>query len=171
MIDQPHPLSAPSIRRLFARRDLAIVRHRAALGRELHLSDTEMLAVAHLAHHGALTPSRLAGLLGLSSGGTTAMIQRLEQNRHVVREPHPKDGRSSLLRLAASTAERVGAWDAPVIDELTNVAARLSDSEQRAISEFLARAAELTEAASDVVAGAAPLREEVAVDPVPSLWG
>jgi DNA-binding MarR family transcriptional regulator len=161
---EPQPLSAPAIRGLLVRRDLATVRHRAALGRALGVSDSEMLAIAHLAHHGELMPSRLAELLGLSSGGTTAMIQRLEQSGHLAREPHPSDGRSFLVRLTPATAERVAGWDAAAIEELAGFAARFSGAEHRAVVEFLTRAAELSEAVDDS-------EEEPALDPVPCLWG
>ena len=96
-----------TIRQLLNRRDLASARHRSAISRRLGLSESEMLAVAHLAQRGRLSPSELAELLDLSSGGVTALVQRLELAGHVERQAHPTDRRSVLLELSPPW------WSAP----------------------------------------------------------
>jgi hypothetical protein len=59
-------MRADPIGRLISRRDLAMVRHRAALARELGLMDSELLALLQIAFHGELAPSSIGSLLDLS---------------------------------------------------------------------------------------------------------
>jgi DNA-binding MarR family transcriptional regulator len=70
---------ADGLRQLLNRKDLAGARQRAALGRSFGVTENEILALAHLARHGVLTPSALGRLLALSSGGATTLVQRLER--------------------------------------------------------------------------------------------
>jgi len=163
-------LNGETIRRLLRRRDLALARHHAALERRLGLTGNEMLAIAYLAQHDKLTPSRLAALVDLSSGGVSALVQRLERRGHVTRHPHPTDGRSWLIRLTPGTAARMQGADARVIEELARVAAGLAEHEQRAIAGFLQRVAELGEELVDATRREGEPRTGIHVSPVPSLW-
>ena len=64
-----------TIRQLLNRRDLASARHRAAMSRRLGLSESEMLAVAHLAQH----PGRFQLLLQMEVDQSS--MRRLELAR------------------------------------------------------------------------------------------
>ena len=64
------------LRAALHRKALADARQRAVLARRLGLTDSEVLAVQHLARAGELTPGQLGALLQLSSGGTTGLIHR-----------------------------------------------------------------------------------------------
>ncbi|HWK28570.1 MAG TPA: MarR family transcriptional regulator [Solirubrobacter sp.] len=160
------------IRHLLQRRDLAATRYRAAVSRQLGLGDSEMLAVAHLAQRGRLTPGELGHLLDLSSGGVSALVQRLEEHGHIVREPHPTDGRSNVVRLSPPMIERTGHALSPLVTDLDRVIETFDDEQRRAIVAFLTRAAELSEQHADrayaqLSGGARP----APTTPVPSLWG
>ena len=74
---------ALSIRAALNRKALADARHLAALARQLGLTETEVLAVQHLARAGELTPGQLGTQLHLSSGGTTAVVHRLKRAGHI----------------------------------------------------------------------------------------
>ncbi len=160
-----------TIRQLLNRRDLASARHRAAVSRRLGLSESEMLAVAHLAQRGRLTPSELADLLDLSSGGVTALVQRLEVAGHVERRAHPTDRRSVQLELSLALVERAADAFNPLVGALDDVCAELSESELATVARYLARVAIATEEHADRAhaelerGGAAP------ATPVPALWG
>jgi DNA-binding MarR family transcriptional regulator len=161
-------LSDDVIRRLLDRRDLAAARHRSAIGRRLGLGETEMLAVAHLAQHGELTPTRLGELLDLSSGGASALVQRLEAAGDVVRRAHPTDGRRSLVRLSAPLVRRAERAFAPLAAEIAK--APLDDREREIVVRFLADVAEATERQAD--AARSRHRPAPAWAPqVPSRWG
>ncbi|MGA2372616.1 MAG: MarR family transcriptional regulator [Candidatus Korobacteraceae bacterium] len=53
----------------------------------------EILEVA-----GEVTPTQLAKQSGLTTGGVTAVLARLESARLIQREPNPRDRRSILVR-------------------------------------------------------------------------
>jgi DNA-binding MarR family transcriptional regulator len=160
-----------AIRRLLNRRELASARYRAAISRQLGLSETGMLAVAHLAQHGQLSPSTLAELLGVSSGGITALVQRLEAGGHLVRRPHPTDGRSVLVELSPALLQRAERAFGPLVSDLDRVSRELDEEEQVIVCRFLDRVASLSEAHAERAREAAAARTRAAAAPSPGLWG
>jgi DNA-binding MarR family transcriptional regulator len=163
---------APSLRQALSRKELANARQRMALGRMLGIADNEVLALAHLARHGTLTPSALGRLLGLSSGGATTLVQRLERGGHVVRTMNPDDGRSSLLRLTAATAQAVSQALAPLVADIDRLASDLTPDERDAITRFLGAAAEIVEDhASRLEATLEDDSEAKVTLALPGLWG
>jgi DNA-binding MarR family transcriptional regulator len=163
---------AQTIRRSLTRKDLAAARLRAAAGRMLGLNENELLALQQLALAGRLTPSALGARLRLTSGGTTALVQRLERSGHVTREAHPHDGRSTLLRLTSRSEEDATAAFAPLVAELDRLATELSDHDRAIVDGFLDRVAAAAERHADAVARAADDRARAPLgEPVPGLWG
>jgi DNA-binding MarR family transcriptional regulator len=160
-----------AIRRSLARKALAATRHRAATGRMLGVSENELLALQYLGLAGRLTPSALGELLRLTSGGTTALVQRLERAGHVTRESHPHDGRSTLLRLTPRSEARATEAFAPLVAELDRLASELSDADRTVVGTFLARVAEAAERHAEEAARAVDARARAAIgEPVPGLW-
>jgi DNA-binding MarR family transcriptional regulator len=159
------------IRQLLNRRDLAAARYRTAIAKQLALGESEMLAVAHLAQHGVLTPGQLGALLDLSSGGASALVQRLEDAGALVRRAHPTDGRRSLVRLSPALIQRAERAFGPLVSELEELSAALDEAERRLIRRFLARAAEVTERHADRARNALRREAQEAAPGVPSLWG
>jgi DNA-binding MarR family transcriptional regulator len=159
------------LRAMLARKSLADARHRGAVARLLGVAESDVLALQHLARAGALTPSQLGVQLRLTSGGTTALVQRLERAGYVRREPHPEDRRSTLLRLTDAAEREAGALYAPLVRDLDEAAAALGESEREAVRAFLEHVAALGERHADELARAAgakrPLIPRV---PVPGLW-
>jgi DNA-binding MarR family transcriptional regulator len=130
-----------------------------------------VLAIQYLAAVGSLTPAQLGERLLLTSGGTTALVQRLERAGHVVREPHAQDRRSVVLRLTSTATREATALFAPLVSELDRLAAEL-DSEHRAVVRgFIERVADAAERhADDLVRRAeSPPPDSVGV-PAPGLW-
>jgi MarR family multiple antibiotic resistance transcriptional regulator len=163
--------TAAAIRSLLARKALADARYRSALAEVLGVVESDVLAMLHLAREGALTASQLGVLLRLTSGGTTALVQRLERLSYVERLAHPHDRRSSLLRLSALAEAEVGAVYAPLVTELDALVDGLPPAERTAVRGFLERVAAIGERhAQDLVRRAADERPGVAGVPVPGLW-
>jgi DNA-binding MarR family transcriptional regulator len=158
------------LRRLLYRRDVAVARHRAALARTLGVTDVEMLALVHLAEQHALAPSAIARLLDLSSGGATALVQRLERAGHVTRERHPTDRRSILIRLSPPTTERLAAAAAPLNRGMETVAAELADAERAAVVEVFSELVSLSEELEASMRRDAEPEPDSLSRPVPSLW-
>jgi len=145
MPDQADEPSAQELRHLFHRKALAGERHRAALARTLRISDTEAAVLAHLASHGQLTPGELGALLGLTSGGTTALLHRLEAAGHLSRHPHPDDGRSILLTASRSILAAAERIYAPLVEDMDEAAARLSAEDRGVVARYLAEIAAVCE--------------------------
>jgi DNA-binding MarR family transcriptional regulator len=168
--DDERTSTSGDIRRLLYRRDVAVARHRAALARTLGLTDIEMLALVHLAEHGELAPSTIAKLLDLSSGGATALVQRLGRAGHVTRQPNPTDRRSVLIRLSPETSKRLEDADAPLDRGLESVAATLTEDQRAAVSRVFAQLVSLTEELEASMRRDAEPEPDALTRPVPSLW-
>jgi DNA-binding MarR family transcriptional regulator len=80
---------------------LAGERYRQALSEHVGLGVTETQAVSYLTVHGDRGQNELATDLGLSSGASTALVDRLERQGIAERYPHPSDRRRTLVRLTA----------------------------------------------------------------------
>jgi DNA-binding MarR family transcriptional regulator len=63
----------------------------------LSLTDSQMIHTLQL--YGPSTPTRLAAATGLSSGGVTVALDRLEKGGFIRREPNPTDRRSLLIHI------------------------------------------------------------------------
>jgi len=74
----------------------------------LNATDMECLRILFL--KGVATPSELARRTGLTSGATTAMLDRLEKAGLIERQPNPDDRRGTLIVPLKSAAERVASW-------------------------------------------------------------
>jgi DNA-binding MarR family transcriptional regulator len=163
--------SPEQLRALFHRKALAGERHRAAVARMLGMDATEAAALAHLAQHGQLTPGELAGLVGLTSGGTTALIHRLVESGHIARHPHPRDRRSSILMASPEVLDRAEQLFRPLVQEMDVLAVRLSDAQRTVIGRYLTEVAEVTEDhAGRLHAIAREEQRETVAPPAPGMW-
>jgi MarR family transcriptional regulator, organic hydroperoxide resistance regulator len=73
------------------------------------LGVTDMQTIHMLQLYGPSTPSRLAEWTGLSSGGVTVALDRLERAGYVRREPNPADRRSLLVALVPGRTRKIEA--------------------------------------------------------------
>jgi DNA-binding MarR family transcriptional regulator len=80
---------------------LAGERYRQVLSDYVGLGTTESQAISYLTVHGNRGQNELASDLGLSSGASTALVDRLERQGIAERYPHPSDRRRTLVRLTA----------------------------------------------------------------------
>ena len=92
-----------------------------------------------------MTAGQLAAAAGLTSGGMTAVIDRLERAGWLRRVAHPADRRRVLVettpQLHAAAAEVWG----PMMESLDEIRGRYTDDEIRLITEFLALGRERNE--------------------------
>lgn len=167
MSDEP---DNATIRALLARKALADARHRSALAEVLGVVESDVLAMLHLAREGALTSGRLGTLLRLTSGGTTALVHRLERLGYVDRVAHPHDRRSSLLKLSAIAESEVGALYAPLVADLDASVDQLPPRDRRIVAAFLEQVATVGEVHADRLVRRAGERPADAGVPVPGLW-
>lgn len=83
------------------------------------------------------TPTAIAQHLGISTASTTKLLDRLEEGRHIVREPHPTDRRALAISITPTTRqaamETVGKHQA----RRFRVAQRLTVQEREVVLRFL----------------------------------
>lgn len=78
-----------------------------AVGQLLGLNVTDMKCLDMMILKGSVSPTELAEHTGLSSGATTAMIDRLEKAGLVERHPHPRDRRGTTLVLTKEAIRKL----------------------------------------------------------------
>lgn len=97
-MDDPREVRAAldaALRRLLHAYELFDTRWRVDWG----LAPSEKLVVTHLWAAEAASMSELAGIAGMSTGGATAVVDRLERDGYVERHPDPNDRRRQLVGL------------------------------------------------------------------------
>lgn len=70
---------------------------RNAIGKKMGINSTAFTCLDLLFYRGISNPSELAKYTGLSSGSTTAMLDRLEKMGLIQRQPNPHDRRGTLI--------------------------------------------------------------------------
>jgi MarR family transcriptional regulator, organic hydroperoxide resistance regulator len=88
---------------------------------------------------GIATPSELARHTGLTSGATTAMLDRLEEAGLIDRRPNPDDRRGTLVVPAKSGAERAASWFESGRMALEELISTYSASELEVIADVFER--------------------------------
>lgn len=79
-----------------------------AVAERVGITATELETLELFNLYGSMSPGRLAELTGLTTGGVTRLIDRLERGGFVAREPDPEDRRRVVLRpLGPATEERI----------------------------------------------------------------
>jgi DNA-binding MarR family transcriptional regulator len=113
-------------------------RHAAYLGPEMGLGLTEVMALYHLANE-PLTAGALRDRVGLSTGSTTALVDRLIQHDLVRRTPHPTDRRAVIVELTPDGHARTFAMLQHFIMDVEKMCADLTASDRAVIVPFLQR--------------------------------
>lgn len=133
---EPHDL-------LLAFRSLvaALMSYSAAEGRRLGLSMVEIAVLEHLQSSGELTPGQIGERLALSSGTVTGLIDRLERGGYIERARHPQDRRSVVIRPVGPQTAQVRDARGSMSQELSTLAAGLSEAEREVVVRYLEQAA------------------------------
>jgi DNA-binding MarR family transcriptional regulator len=100
----------------------------------LGLTDMQMLHMLQL--HGPTTPGRLAAWTGLSSGGITVALDRLEKAGYIRREPNPTDRRSLLATLVPVRTHKLGALYEGIERETRRLIGTLPPRDLEAVIRF-----------------------------------
>jgi MarR family transcriptional regulator, organic hydroperoxide resistance regulator len=102
----------------------------------LHLTDMQCMNVLELL--GPSTPRILAERTGLTTGGVTVMLDRLEKGGYVKREPNPNDRRSILVRVNPRKLQKINAIYDGINRQLEAFLSTTSQEEIQAVTKFLA---------------------------------
>ena len=103
----------------------------------LNVTDMECLRLLFL--KGIATPSELARHTGLTSGATTAMLDRLEKAGLIERRPNPDDRRGTLIVPAKSGAEKAVSWFESARKAQDELISSYSEKELEIISDVFER--------------------------------
>jgi MarR family transcriptional regulator, organic hydroperoxide resistance regulator len=102
----------------------------------LHLTDTQCINVLELV--GPTTPGNLARSTGLTTGGVTVMLDRLEKAGYVKREPNPQDRRSLLVRTNPRKLEKLHSYYGEINRLLGAYLEETSEADLATVVTFLA---------------------------------
>jgi len=106
----------------------------------LGLTDMQTLHMLQL--YGPSTPSRLAEWTGLSSGGVTVALDRLQRAGYIRREPNPADRRSLLAMIVPGRLRKLEALYKDVEQGTRRELAKLPDKDLEATLRVFAALAE-----------------------------
>jgi DNA-binding MarR family transcriptional regulator len=106
----------------------------------LNSTDLECLDLLYMA--GVSTAGRLSSHTGLTTGATTAVIDRLERAGFVRRRRDPQDRRVVLVEFVEASGRHIEPLYQPLIDFMMRVNKRYSDAELATVVDYLARALE-----------------------------
>ncbi len=119
--------------------------YRNMIFERLGVNTTDMECLGFLFTKRIASPSELARYTGLSSGATTAMLDRLEKGGFIERRPNPDDRRGTFIVLAKSGAEKVALWYAPVGKAQDALISNYSEKELQLIADFFEQYAKVWE--------------------------
>ena len=103
----------------------------------LHLTDMQCINLLDLL--GPVTPGKLADCTGLTSGGVTVMLDRLEKAGFVKREPNPNDRRSVLVRVNPRKMQKINGLYEGINDQFEAFLSETPEAELQSIAQFFSR--------------------------------
>ena len=120
-----------------------LTQFRNAMSEWAGLNATDMECLRLLSVTGTSTPTAIARQTGLTSGATTAMLDRLERASLIERRPNPEDRRGTLIVPARSSAQKMASWFESARKAQAELISGYSDSELEIIADVFERFAVL----------------------------
>jgi DNA-binding MarR family transcriptional regulator len=118
------------------------------------LNRTDMRALEILGRGGPSQPTELARALGFTTGGVTAVLDRLERAGYVRRRPDPTDRRRLVVAVTDKTTQRDRDVFGKLVRRTRSVVETYSDAELSLIGRFLEQVSEITARHATQVKGA-----------------
>ncbi|ORV59729.1 hypothetical protein AWC06_16590 [Mycobacterium fragae] len=103
----------------------------------LRLTDVQCINVLDLL--GPSTPGELARCTGLTTGGVTVMLDRLEKGGYVKRQPNPRDRRSVLVRLNPAKLKKIRAFYGEIERRMEILLDGIPESELRSVVNLFSK--------------------------------
>jgi len=119
--------------------NIQLTQFRNAMNEWVGLNATDMECLGLLFLKGIATPSELARHTGLTSGATTAMLDRLEKAGLIERRPNPNDRRGTLITPAKSASEKMASWFESARKAQDELISSYSEKELEIISDVFER--------------------------------
>jgi DNA-binding MarR family transcriptional regulator len=86
-----------------------------------------------------VSPHDIARHLRISTASTTKLLDRLTDAGHVVRKPHPRDGRARIVALTEKSRQEFRLHFRDSVGAMREVAAQFPPEDLRIVSDFLLR--------------------------------
>lgn len=118
---------------------------RNTIGKKLGLNTTDFEGLDLIFYRGVATPSELSAYTGLSSGSTTAMIDRLQKSGLVMRKDNPDDRRGTLVVIDKIAALKVRPLFTSVRVAQNKLLDGYSTQELKILSDYFKRSATMFE--------------------------
>ena len=134
-----------------AQNGMSSIMVRNALGRKLGLNITDGQCMSILGIRGTSTPTELARYTGLTTGSTTAMLDRLERAGFIRRVPNPKDRRGVLVEIDEEWGKTAGPLVAGIQQANRELLASYSPEELEIITDFLMRFTKNTKDHTEII--------------------
>lgn len=124
---------------ILAARDYGAIttQFRSAISRRLGVNITDLECLALLFFRQTATPTELSKHTGLTSGATTAMLDRLEYAGLVLRRPNPNDHRGSLVEVNPAARPIVTQLFTAVRNAQAELLAHYSEDDLALVTDFL----------------------------------
>jgi DNA-binding MarR family transcriptional regulator len=104
------------------------------------ISRTDLHLIDRLRRDGPQTPSQLARSVGLTSGGLSIALERLERIGYIQRSRHPNDRRSVVVQPTDAIVPLEEEVFGPLIQEMRSLLDTYGDRDLTTIRDFLDRA-------------------------------
>lgn len=125
------------VRSLGRRLSVYTALYHGALAEQLGLNVTDLNALDLILELESVTAGQLAELMGVSSGGITTVIDRLERAGFVEREKNPNDRRMVMIHPVSERCDEIEHFLTSVSREITAISAAYDQNELSAIHDFL----------------------------------
>ena len=116
-----------------------------AVAAALGINRTDLRCLDILEQEGSITAGRLAERMGLSTGATTAVLDRLERAGFARRVRDASDRRRVLVELTPEVQKRSWEYYAPLAERAEELYGRYTEEELGLLLDFMQTAAELFE--------------------------
>lgn len=105
------------------------------------ISRTDLHTIEILRTAGPSTPTEIARAVGLTSGGLSIALERLEQMGYIRRSPHPSDRRRVLVDVTSAVAPLEAEVFGALIKQVNELLDTYTDDQLATIRDYLERAA------------------------------
>jgi DNA-binding MarR family transcriptional regulator len=119
------------------------------------ISRTDLHTIETLRTAGPSTPTEIARAVGLTSGGLSIALERLEQMGYIRRSPHPSDRRRVLVEVTSAVAPLEAEVFGALIKQVNELLDTYTDNQLATIRDYLERAATTISQAAPTVPRAA----------------
>ena len=153
MSASPRPNLMLRIRRDLRAFDASLDQLDEAVAARLAIGRSDLRAMELVSRHGRLGPAALAKRLALTTGAVTTLVDRLESNGLLRREPDPEDRRRVVLRVTKEGATRERELFGQLGLEVARWLSRRPTRDLEAIADFLDAARSLADSARARIEG------------------